>query len=133
MENQQENRSRHYQMREKRSGGSFLGIILIIIGLLWLLKEIGWHVGFPDWGTVRDSTSGFRNIFHFGAWAVSWPVVLLVVGVLLIAGRRLIGALLVFLALFLFLPGIIIPGILAILFLPVILIVVGIILISRLL
>lgn len=119
--------------RERKSNGSFLGIILVVIGILWILKEIGWHIGLPGWHAVREASSNLLNIFHVGAFTITWPVILLLVGVLLIAGRRLIGTLLIILAVLFLLPHLVIPGILAILFLPVILIVLGIILISRIL
>lgn len=134
MENYHNHRTETHYHRERRSGGSFLGVVLLIVGLLWILKEIGWHIGLPGWNAVQHATGSFLNIFHFAAWTITWPIILLVVGFLLIAGRRLIGTVLVLLALFLFLPHfIIIPGILAIIFFPVLLIVLGIILISRLL
>ena len=134
MENHHYNRQPNHHARERRSGGSFLGMVLLVIGLLWLLKEVGWHVGMPGWNAVHHSFGNFLNIFHFGAIAVTWPLVLLIVGFLLLVGRRIIGALLIFLALILFLPHfIIIPGILAVIFFPVLLVVLGIIIISRLL
>ncbi len=132
-----ENQHRTYencQRQEKKSSGSFLGFVLIVIGVLWILKEIGWHIGLPGWHAIQQAGSSFMNIFHFGAISVTWPVIILIVGLLLIAGRRLIGALLVCLAVFLFLPHfLIIPGILALLFFPVVLLVLGIILISKIL
>lgn len=120
--------------RERRSGPSFLGIVLLVVGLLWILKEIGWHIGLPGWDAVNHAAGSFLNIFHVAAVAITWPVILLIVGILLLIGRRLVGTVLVLLALFLFLPHLmIIPGILAVIFFPVILIVLGIIIISRLL
>ena len=132
MENQHDYRQKHHQVNEKKSGGSFLGTILIVIGLLWILKEVGWHLSLPGWHAIQHSASSFLNIFHVAAWSVTWPLVLLIVGVLLVLGRRFIGALLIVGALFLFLPHFIIPGILVILFFPVLLVVLGIILISKL-
>ena len=134
MENYHQHRHERHDYRERSSGGSFLGIVLLIIGLLWILKEIGWHIGLPGWDSVQYATGSFLNIFHVAAWSITWPVIILIVGFILLIGRRLIGTILVLLALFLFLPHlIIIPGILAIVFFPVLLIVLGIILISRLL
>lgn len=119
-------------MEKDRKGVSFLGVLLIVIGVLWVLKEVGWHIGLPAWDSVSHSFVNFLNIFQIGAWSVSWPVVVLIVGVLLLVGRRLVGTLLILLALFLFLPHFIIPGILIILFFPILIVVVGIILISKL-
>ena len=122
----------NHERRERK--GSFLGTVLIVLGILWILKEIGWLHGWPVWYSVQNSFLNLGNIFHFGAIGVTWPVILLIVGVLLLAGRRIIGTLLIFLAILFFLPGgLIIPGILTIFFLPVILIILGIIIIARLL
>ncbi|WP_299580974.1 hypothetical protein [uncultured Sunxiuqinia sp.] len=119
--------------KERKSDGSFLGTVLIIVGVLWILKEFGWHIGLPGWHAVREGMSNFFNIFHVGAVSITWPVILLIVGVLLLAGRRLVGALLLVLAVLFVLPHVIIPGILTIVFFPIILVVVGIILISKIL
>ena len=123
----------HNRDCERKSSGSFLGTVLIIIGVLWVLKEIGWHIGLPGWHAVHHAATNFFNIFQVGAIAITWPVILLVVGVILLAGRRLIGTLLIVLAVVFLLPHLIIPGILAIIFLPVLLVIVGIILISKIL
>ena len=132
MENHQYRQDKHPQ-RERKSSGSLLGTVLIIIGLLWILKEFGWHIGLPGWHAVREGATNFFNIFHVGAITITWPVILLIVGILLLAGRRLIGTLLIIVAVLFLLPHFIIPGILTILFFPVILLVVGIILIIRIL
>ncbi|KOH45289.1 hypothetical protein [Sunxiuqinia dokdonensis] len=133
MENRYENQNCR-PAHERKSGGSFLGTILIVIGVLWILKEIGWHVGLPGWQSMQQAGSNLMNLFHFGAISISWPVIILIAGLLVLAGRRVIGGLLVCLAVFLILPHfVIIPGILALLFFPVILLVLGIILISKIL
>jgi len=119
---------------ERKSGSSFLGVVLIAIGVLWILKETGWHIGLPDWHSVHQAGSSFMNLFHFGSISLGWPIIILIVGLLLLAGRRVFGALLVCLAVFLFLPHFsIISGIFALLFFPVVLLVIGIILVSRIL
>ncbi|WP_159518733.1 hypothetical protein [Sunxiuqinia indica] len=125
-------RSERHHARERKSRGSFLGTVLVVIGILWILKEIGWQLGLPGWHVVQDAGASFLNIFHFGAISVTWPVILLLVGVLLIVGRRLIGALFLVFAILFLLPHLIIPGILLVLFFPLILIILGIVLISKL-
>ena len=113
MEHSRENRGtcRNIQSEHKRPG-SLLGTILIIVGILWILREIGWQIN---------------------TWDIGLPEILLIVGVILIVGRRFIGTLLVVLAILLFLPHLIIPGILLFLLFPVLLIVLGVIVITRLL
>lgn len=127
MENHYYDRHSNHHAKERRSGGSFWGIVLLVVGLLWILKEVGWH-------TVEHAAGSFLNVFHVAALTITWPIILLLVGIVLLIGRRLIGTLLVILALIFFLPHlIIIPGILAVVFFPVLLVVAGIIIISRLL
>ena len=134
MERQQNSRSYCSQSDpDKRRGGSFLGTILIIIGLLWILKEFGWQLGFPAVESVRHAIAGVFAIFRVHAWTFALPVLLLIAGVLLVAGHRGIGILLLVLAVLFLMPHLIIPGILAIIFFPVLLIIVGIIFLTRLL
>ncbi|MCW0482626.1 hypothetical protein [Gaoshiqia sediminis] len=134
MERQQNSRQYGSQSNpEKRRGGSFLGTILIIVGLLWILKEFGWQLGFPAVESIRHAIAGVFTIFRVHAWTFGLPVLLLIAGVLLVIGHRGIGIFLLVLAVLLFMPHLIIPGILAIIFFPVLLIIVGIILLTKLL
>ena len=133
MDNNYQNRQVHHHARHRRSGGSFLGTLLIILGLIFILKEIGWHIGLPAWDAMRHSFGNFLNVFHLQAWNITWPVILLVVGILVVAGRRVIGTLLIVLALIFVLPHIVIPGLVALLFFPVLLVILGVILISKIL
>jgi len=134
MENGHSEKHHYYHCsRHHKNRGSFLGTLLVVLGILWLLKEAGWLHGLPGWDVVRDSFSNFGNIFHLGAITITWPVILLLVGILLIAGRRIIGGILLLFAILFFLPGIIVlPGLIAVFFLPVILIVLGIVVLRKL-
>ncbi len=130
------NQVRHESHHSKRSdkGGSFLGVVLIILGIGWILRETGVLYGIPGWHSVQHSFQSVAHGFRGDFMGLSWPLILLIAGVVLVAGRRLIGAILILLAIFFFLPGfVIIPGILTIFLLPVILIILGIVVISRLL
>jgi phage shock protein C len=49
-------------------GGIIVGIIILIIGVIALLSNF--------------------NIFHWFAWAVFWPVILILIGILIIFARR---------------------------------------------
>lgn len=121
------------QIRDKRHENSTLGTILIVIGIFWILKELGWQSGIPVWDTIHNQTAEFIEFIriHFSQFGL--PVILLGAGLLLISGRRGFGFLLLLLAALLVWPHLIIPGVLAIIFFPVLLIVLGIILLSKLL
>lgn len=120
--------------KEHRShSGSFLAYVLIIVGVLWILKQSGWDINLPGIGDF------FAGIGHFFGSLFSWsavisvPLLIILFGVLLILGRKLLGALLLVLLVMIVLPHfLIIPGILMIIFFPVILIIVGIIVLTKL-
>lgn len=113
----------------RKQGTSVFGIVLVVIGLYWILKETGWSIHLPGLEWIREavySVSGFLKQ-HLGDLLV--PVLILVVGLLLISGRRRIGALLVLLVLALLLPGLILPGLFLLFTFPVLLILVGVLVI----
>lgn len=122
---------RHHEQR--RNSGTFWAYVLIIVGILWIMKKIGWEFNLPGIGDfVAGVSHFFSNLIHWSA-GVTVPILLLIAGIILIAGRRLIGALLLVILLLFLLPHfVIIPGILLILFFPLILIVIGIIILTKL-
>ena len=114
----------------KRQKGSFLGVVLILIGLFLIIRELGWQFGFPVWQSIRDFVFvGFHPHLH----PIGTAVILLLVGLLLLSWRRVIGAIVIGLAFLFFLPHLFISGLLVLLFFPVLLIILGIIILSRLL
>lgn len=121
------------QIRKKRHGNSTLGAVLIVIGTLWILKEMGWQLGIPVWETIHNKTTEFIEFIRIHFSQLGLPIILLVAGLLLISGRRGFGFILLLLAALLVWPHLIIPGILAIIFFPVLLIIFGVILLSKLL
>lgn len=122
----------HHSHR-RRSSGSFLAWVLIIFGAVLILKEIGWEFNIPGFGAIFHGFWEFvGDVFRF-IGNIGWPIILVIAGIVLIAGRRLFGALLLLLVLFFILPKfIVIPGILMILFFPVILLIAGIVILTKL-
>ncbi len=119
--------------RGKKQGGSTLGIILILVGLYWILKETGWSVYLPGWDFVRETFHSVFNFVHVHLGNLLLPILLLVTGLALISGRRKVGGLLLLIALLIFIPGLIIPGVLMVIFFPVLLIIVGILVLRSIL
>jgi hypothetical protein len=121
-----------YIERRKHSG-SFLAYVLIIFGILWILKQNGWDIHFPNLGEFFTGIgSFFANLPHWFSGA-ALPILIILAGIILISGRKIFGALLVVIILLIVLPNfLIIPGILMILFFPIILLIIGIILLSKL-
>lgn len=117
----------------KRHSGSFWAYVLIIVGILWILKKSGWDINLPG---IGDFFAGlghlFGNMAHWSAGAF-FPLLIILAGIVLLAGRRFLGALFLVLILMMVLPHfLIIPGILMVVFFPVILIVIGIIILTKL-
>lgn len=120
-------------IEHKRHSGSFWAYVLIILGIIWILRESGWDINLPGIGGFFAGIGNFfGNLVHWSAGA-TFPLLILLAGIVLIAGRRFFGALLFVLLILIFIPHfLIIPGILMIIFLPVILIIIGIIILTKL-
>ncbi len=121
------------QIEHKRHSGSFWAYVLIIFGILWIMKQSGWDIHFPG---IGDFFSGighfFSNLAHW-SFGAALPVLIILIGIAVLAGRRFFGALLFVVLLMIFIPHfLIIPGILMILFFPLILIIIGIIILTKL-
>lgn len=120
-------------IEQRKNSGSFLAWVLIIFGVLWILKQSGWDIHFPNIGEF------FSGIGHFFGNLTSWsggsvlPILIIALGIVLILGRKFFGALFLVIILLIVIPNfLIIPGILMILFFPLILIIIGIIILSKL-
>ncbi|MBP7505146.1 MAG: hypothetical protein KA780_06840 [Prolixibacteraceae bacterium] len=67
-----------------------LAIILIAIGTLWLLQQIGVHFH------IDQLFQPFFTVFkHLGRILFSWPMVLVIIGLVMVAGKRTGGWVLV--------------------------------------
>jgi hypothetical protein len=121
------------QIEHKRHSGSFWAYVLIIIGILWILKQSGWDIHLPGIGDFFSGVSHFfTNLAHWSFGAII-PIIIILIGISLLAGRRFFGALIFVLLLMIFIPNfLIIPGIFMILFFPLLLIIIGIIILSKL-
>lgn len=121
------------QCEHKRHSGSFWAYVLIIVGILWLLKRSGWDVNFPG---IGDFFAGIGHFFgSLATMSVSAlvPILVIFLGVILILGRKFIGALFLVLLFIIILPHfLIIPGILMVIFFPVVLVIIGIIILTKL-
>jgi hypothetical protein len=121
------------QIEHKRHSGSFWAYVLIIFGILWIMKQSGWVIHFPN---IGDFFSGighfFSNLAHW-SFGAALPVLIILIGIAVLAGRKFFGALLFVVLLMIFIPHfLIIPGILMVLFFPLILIIIGIIILTKL-
>lgn len=119
---------------KKENSREVLALVLIGIGLLWIVKQTGFFRGFPFFN-FHDITAPIRNLFHgFGHFFFSWPMVLIIIGLVLMAGRRSGGLVLIIIGGIFILPKFFILSGATIIFLfPLLLIVLGIALVARLL
>lgn len=114
--------------RSRNSSRTTLALVLIGIGLVCLLGKIDFY---PFHYVVEPIVRVFRSIVHL---FFSWPFILLLIGVVLLSGRRSVGMVLLILGAIFILPKIFILSGIALFFLfPIALIVIGIILITHLL
>lgn len=102
-----------------------LAIVLIAVGALWMLKKIGMNLNidfFPD------IIAPIRNVFHsLPGFIFSWPMVLIIVGLILLAGKRHSGITLIVIGGVFLIPKIFqMNGFSGSFFLPVLLVALGV-------
>lgn len=122
------------QVQTNDNSKKVLAIFLIIFGFLWIIKQSGIFIGFPYlpihhlFAPVSKIFSGLSHLLF------SWPMVLIFVGLVLMAGKRAGGVVLLIIGGIFILPKIFaFSGAVFMLFLPLILIGVGIAIVARLL
>ena len=109
-----------------------LAWVLIGIGIFWILRKIGLYFNFPDF-YFQNVFFPFKDLFHdLSNFVFSWQMVLIMVGLILMAGRRSAGIVLIAVGGIFLLPELLIlPGLTFSFFLPVLLVGLGVALITR--
>ncbi len=104
-----------------------LAVILIAVGVVWLLRQLGVHFH------IDQMFQPFVWVFnHLGRILFSWPMVLVIIGLVMLAGKRSGGWILVVLGGIFLIPRIFdIPGFSFSLIFPLFLIVAGAALVLR--
>lgn len=112
--------------KHKDKSGQTLAIMLIVIGAVWILGKIGISLSLHN--IISDIAFSFRSIFHaVPSFIFSWPMLLILVGLILLAGNRNSGIVLIIIGGILLLPKIFLfPGITISLLIPAILVGVGV-------
>lgn len=118
---------------QKEKSRETIALVLIGIGLLWILKQTGDFHFTPSF-YLENIFAPIRNVFHgLGNILFSWPTVLIIVGIVLLIGKRSGGlALLIIGAIFLLPKLVLVSGVTLFLFFPLILIGFGIALVAKL-
>ncbi len=109
-----------------------LAFVLIGIGSIWLLRKLGLHFELPQI-FLQNFFFPFKNMFHdLTHFIFSWQMILIIVGLILMAGKRSAGVVLIAIGGIFLLPRIfILPGFTFSMFFPVLLVGLGIALIAR--
>lgn len=119
--------------QKKDNSRVVLAFVLIGIGVLWILRKLGFYIDLPTihWGTVFFP---FRQFFHqFGHIIFSWPMILIIIGLVLMAGKRKSGIVFIIVGGLFLLPRIFLfHGLTVSLLLPLLLIGIGVALVARL-
>lgn len=109
-----------------------LAFALIGIGMLLVLRKIGVYFNFPEIH-FNNFFFPFRPIFHnLGSFIFSWQVIFIIIGLILMAGRRSSGIIFVVIGGIFLIPKILfLPHITFSLLLPMVLIGLGVVLVAR--
>lgn len=117
---------------ERNNSKVVLAWILIGIGVLWILRKIGFYFELPHFylqNIFYPIKQAFQGLFHF---IFSWQIVLIVVGLILMAGKRSAGIVLIVIGGIFMLPKIFfLPGLTFSMFFPVLLVGIGVAIIVR--
>lgn len=121
------------ESQQKDNSRVILAFVLIGIGVLWILRKLGFYLDFPtiQWNTVFFP---FHQLFHeFGHVIFSWPMIFIIIGLVLMASRRKSGIVFIVIGGLFLLPRIFIfHGITVSLLLPLLLVGIGVALVARL-
>ena len=112
---------------KRNSARVIFAFVLIGIGMIWILRKLGVYYEFPDIN-LHHFFMPFRSFFH-GVWdfIFSWQVIFIIAGLLLMAGKRPVGIVLIAVGGIFLLPEILaFPPLSLSLLLPVILIGAGV-------
>ncbi len=109
-----------------------LAYILIAVGVFWTLRQLGIYYEFPHF-ILENIFYPLRRLFHHvSRFIFSWPMILIIIGGVLLVGKRSAGFVLIIVGGIFILPKIFfIPGITISLLLPVLLIGIGVAMIAR--
>ncbi len=109
-----------------------LALVLIGVGIFWSLRQLGVYFEFPHY--VWDNVFyPMKNIFHrITHFVFSWPMIMIIIGVVLLAGKRSVGLVFLIVGAIFILPKLFFfPGLTIAFALPILLIGIGIAMVAR--
>ncbi|MCK3686325.1 hypothetical protein [Maribellus sp. YY47] len=117
----------------KDNSKQVLAVVLIVFGIVWLMKQSGVFSVFP-FHHLHPVFVPFQQLASkLGHLVFSWPMVLIVVGLVLMAGRRSVGLILLIVGGVFLIPKLFFPELTIAIVLPLILIGFGVAIVARML
>ncbi len=118
--------------QHKINSRTVFAFVLIGVGVFWVLRQLGVYYEFPQF-ILENVFYPIRQIFYrFSHFIFSWPMILIIIGGVLLAGKRSIGLVFIIVGGIFILPKLFfIPGITISLLLPVLLIGIGVAMVAR--
>jgi hypothetical protein len=120
------------QKQQTDNSRVIVAFVLIGIGMFWILRKVGIYFEFPP-HILEQIFYPLRQITHrIGHFIFSWPMILIVIGAILMAGKRSVGLVLIIIGgIFLIPKMFFFPGLTISLAIPVLLIGIGIAVVAR--
>ena len=116
----------------KNNSRIIFAFVLIGVGIFWTLRQLGIYYEFPQF-ILENIFYPMRQVFYrVSHFVFSWPMILIIIGVLLLAGKRSVGLVFIIVGGIFILPKLFfLPGITISLALPVLLIGIGVAMVTR--
>jgi len=116
----------------KNNSRIILAFVLIGIGVFWTLRQLGVYYEFPQF-VIENIFYPMRQFFYrISHFIFSWPMILIIIGGVLLAGKRSIGLVFIIVGGIFILPKLFfVPGITISLLFPVLLIGIGVAMVAR--
>ncbi|HCE57266.1 MAG: hypothetical protein AB7S72_20005 [Draconibacterium sp.] len=117
--------------KENDNSRLVFAIVLIAIGLLWILRKLGLYFNFHI--SISELLFPIKSLIHsLPPFIFSWPMILIIVGLILLAGKRSGGVVLIIVGGFFILPKIfVLPGLTISFLIPVILVALGVAMVAK--
>ena len=118
--------------QHKNNSRTVFAFVLIAVGIFWTLRQLGVYYEFPQY-ILENIFYPIRQVFYrFSHFVFSWPMILIIIGGVLLAGKRSIGLVFVIVGGIFILPKLFfLPGITISLLFPILLVGIGVAMVAR--
>jgi hypothetical protein len=120
------------ESHDKGNSRLVFAIILIAVGAFWALRKLGIYIELPDifWENIIYPIRDF--FFRISHFLFTWPMILIIIGVVMLVGKRSTGFVFLIVGGVFILPRIFfVPGLTMSLFFPVLLIGIGVAIMAK--